>query len=399
MTRRTLAALAAAAALSIMAACGSDAGEPNGQPPASGSTASTANAAFGSVPVLQLTPLATAGPLTAAAVRSGDASLYVTEQRGVVRRLRLDSSAAALDDQPVLDITSSVRDSGEQGLLGITFSPDGNDLYVAYTNKSQTQQVDRYRYDGTKADPSSRTTIITIDDFAPNHNGGDITFGPDGYLWYSMGDGGGAGDPEKNGQKTTDLLGDILRIDPRHPNGDKPYSIPSDNPFADGKGGAPEVWDYGLRNPWRYSFDRQTHDLWIADVGQGSWEEIDHVSSTKGGINFGWSLVEGTHSFNGGTAPAGAVAPVYEYDHSGGRCAVTGGFVYRGSKIPDLVGTYLFADYCEGLIHGLRLDSSGAASVASLGISVPQLSSFAQDANGELYVLSQDGTIARIDAG
>jgi glucose/arabinose dehydrogenase len=247
--------------------------------------------------------------------------------------------------------------------------------------------------------PSSRSTVITVEDFASNHNGGGLLFGPDGYLYYSMGDGGGGGDPRGNGQKTTDLLGDILRIDPLRASGNKAYAIPTGNPFADGQGGAPEVYVYGLRNPWRFSFDRATKDLWIADVGQNAWEEIDRLPAGHiAGANLGWAALEGTHPYGSSPAPQNAVAPVYEYDHGNGECAITGGYVYRGSKIPDLVGVYVFVDYCRGAMQGLRIGSDGKAVPLDLGILVPQVSSFAEDAAGELYALSTDGTVARIDA-
>lgn len=395
MRRRALVAVGVAL---VLVACGSNAGEPSGRPPTSTSASSGAQST-GAVPKLKLTPIATGGAFTAAAVRSGDGDLYLAEQDGRVRRLRLSGGKGTLDVGSVLDISSSVTAGGEQGLLGIAFSPDGNELFVAFTNKDENQQVDRFRFDGNNADASSRSTVITIEDFAPNHNGGGLLFGPDDYLYYSMGDGGGGGDPRGNGQKTTDLLGNILRIDPLRASGGKPYAIPSDNPFADGKGGAPEVYVYGLRNPWRFSFDRSTDDMWIADVGQNEWEEIDRLPAGKiAGANLGWSVFEGTHKFGDAAAPANAVPPVYEYDHSGGRCSVTGGYVYRGDKIPDLVGVYLFVDYCGGAMQGVRIGSDGKTAVLDLSISVVQTSSFAEDANGELYAVSTDGTVARIDA-
>jgi glucose/arabinose dehydrogenase len=400
--RRTLVAVAAAGAITaLLAACGKDAAEPSGSSPTSSSTStSTSAAATGTTtpPKLKLTPIGVVGAATAATTRAGDGDLYVTEQRGIVRRVRLEKGTASIDPSPVLDISGLVTAAGEQGLLGIAFSPQGDQLYLAFTNKDANQELDRFSFDGTKADRASRTTVITIPDFAVNHNGGDIVFGPDGYLWYGMGDGGGTGDPQHNGQRTTDLLGDLLRIDPLKPTNDKPYSIPSDNPFADGKNGAPEVYSYGLRNPWRFSFDRETNDLWIADVGQGQWEEIDKVTLDKAkGANFGWSQLEGSHPFSGGTAPAGAIPPVYEYDHSGGGCAVIGGYVYRGKQISGLTGTYLFSDNCIGQINGLRV--TGDKGVAfDLQLTLKGISSFAQDHDGELYVLSVDGTIGRIDA-
>lgn len=409
MSRR-LASLAVAVAV-LGAACGQVDGEPSGKPPSAASSATTTSGAPGATvpgasggsgppPPLAIRPVAQTGGLTAMAVRQGDGDLYVTEQKGLVRRLRVKGGTVSLDEPPVLDLRDITTAGGEQGLLGITFSPDGTQLYVALTNKQEKQEVDRFRYDGTTADKASREVIITVDDFAPNHNGGDISFGPDGFLYYGMGDGGGAGDPQGNGQKTTDLLGDILRIDPLRPAGGKPYSIPPDNPFASGQGGAPEVFQYGLRNPWRFSFDRQTKDLWIADVGQGDWEEIDFVAAgDKPGKNFGWAQVEGSHPFNGGTNPPGGVLPIYEYDHSDGRCAVVGGYVYRGTRIKGLEGTYLFSDNCDGKVRGLRRNAAGSVEVLDLGIALRGLSSFGEDNDGELYALSIDGTVASITAG
>ena len=196
------------------------------------------------------------------------------------------------------------------------------------------------------------------------------------------------------------MLGDILRIDPTRPSGGKPYGIPSDNPFADGKGGAPEVWDYGLRNPWRMSFDRQTKDLWIADVGQNKIEEIDfQPAGAPGGANFGWNAVEGDQPFAADGPPKGATPPIYEYDHSGGRCSITGGYVYRGRAIPALNGTYLFGDNCEGEIQGLTRASDGTIDVTDLHLHVAGLAAFGEDNDGEVYALGvSDGSVSRIDA-
>jgi glucose/arabinose dehydrogenase/soluble lytic murein transglycosylase-like protein len=348
---------------------------------------------------LVLTPVATVEAPTAISARSGDTSLYVTERIGRVRRLRQSGTGFTLDSAPVIDIASDVHAGGEQGLLGLAFSADGTHLYVAFTNTGSDQQVDEVALDGDRVVDGSRRTLLVIPDFAPNHNGGDLVLGPDGFLYYTMGDGGGAGDPHKSGQDPTDLLGDILRIDPTHPSGDKAYGIPADNPFANGQGGAPEVWVYGLRNPWRMSFDRQTKDIWIADVGQGDREEIDFLpAGSPGGANFGWNNLEGTQTFSG-AAPQGAVPPIYEYDHSGGRCSITGGYVYRGAAIPTLTGTYLFGDNCEGEINGLKRASGGTVYENDLKMNVPGLSTFGEDNNGELYAASVTaGTISRIDA-
>jgi glucose/arabinose dehydrogenase len=349
---------------------------------------------------LRLAPVATLANPTAFAVRTGDRSLYVTEQEGRVRRIRRDGNDFALDDQPVLDIASDVTAGGEQGLLGLAFADDGRTLYFAFTNRKQDQQLDEISFDGDRTDTSTRRTLLVIPDFAPNHNGGDVVVGPDGFVYWTMGDGGGAGDQRRSGQNPKDLLGNILRIDPARPGtDDRPYAIPADNPFADGVNGAPEVWQYGLRNPWRVSFDRKTRDLWIADVGQSAIEEINFLSAgTPAGQNFGWSDVEGTHPYRQPQPPAGAVPPIYEYDHSGGRCSITGGYVYRGNDIPALEGTYLFADYCDGKINGLVRKDDGTISVTDLRLAAGGLASFGEDHDGEMYVLSTQSGVQRIES-
>jgi glucose/arabinose dehydrogenase/soluble lytic murein transglycosylase-like protein len=333
------------------------------------------------------------------AARNADTSLYVTEQIGRVRRLRRAGNTFTLDREPVIDISNDVKAGGEQGLLGLAFSSDGKHLYVAFTNTGADQQVDEVALDGDGVVAGSRRTLLVVPDFAPNHNGGDLVLGPDGFLYYTMGDGGGTGDPKGTGQNPHDLLGDILRIDPTRPSGNKPYGIPADNPFADGKRGAPEVWAYGLRNPWRMSFDRQTKDVWIADVGQNKIEEIDFLhAGAPGGANFGWNVMEGTQPF-AAPSPADAIPPIYEYDHSGGRCSITGGYVYRGRAIPTLAGTYLFGDNCEGAIQGLTRASDGSIEVTDLRMHVAGLSAFGEDNDGEVYALGvADGSVSRIDA-
>ena len=344
-----------------------------------------------------LTHLATVAAPTAMAARNGDDNLYVAEQAGRVRRLRHNGSTFELDQAPVFDLTADVKAGGEQGLLGLVFAADGQHLYVAFTNRDANQQVDELTLDGERV--TGRRALLVVPDFAPNHNGGDLVLGPDGFLYYTMGDGGGEGDPHHTGQDPRDLLGDILRIDPTKPANGKPYGIPPGNPFADGRTGAPEVLHYGLRNPWRMSFDRQTNDLWIADVGQDRFEEIDFLpAGAPAGQNFGWSALEGSHPFKGGRAPNGAIAPIYEYDHSQGRCSVTGGYVYRGHAIPALEGQYLFGDNCDGEIHGLTRNANGSVNVGDLHLHVGGLSSFGEDNDGELYALGVvDGSVSRID--
>ena len=348
---------------------------------------------------LALTPIASVDQPTDIAARKGDTSLYVTEQVGRVRRLRRTNNTFSLDSTPVIDVTGDVTSGGEQGLLGLAFSADGTRLYVAFTNRGADQEVDELTLDDDRVVESSRRTLLVVPDFAPNHNGGDLILGPDGFLYYTMGDGGGGGDPMSNGQNSHDLLGNILRIDPTRPADGKPYGIPADNPFADGKNGAPEVWHYGLRNPWRISFDRTTKDLWIGDVGQNKIEEVDFLpAGSAGGTNFGWNAVEGTEPFAAAGPPAGAVPPIFEYDHSNGRCSITGGFVYRGQAISALDGTYLFGDNCDGEIHGLTRAADGNITVTDLHLHVNGLASFGEDNDGEMYALSvTDGSVSRID--
>jgi len=224
-----------------------------------------------------------------------------------------------------------------------------------------------------------------------------VVFGPDGYLYIGMGDGGSAGEPQGNGQSLGTLLGKMLRIEPR-PTGGKPYGIPPDNPFVGRTGGIrPEIWAYGLRNPWRWSFDRETGDLWIGDVGQGAWEEIDfQPAGSKGGQNYGWNRLEGTHPYRASTPPPSAVPPIYEYSHAAGGCAVTGGYVYRGGQISGLAGAYLFTDYCGGALTALVQRGGRVVQQRVLGRGLPSIVSFGQDQDGELYLLSLQGPVYKL---
>jgi glucose/arabinose dehydrogenase len=318
----------------------------------------------------------------ALAVRPGDPALYVAEQGGRVRAIR----DGAVDPNPVVDLMGATTSSGERGLLGLAFSPDAAFLYIHYTDSTNGDvHVDEYPAGGGRG-PGRSVLSIQHRDYG-NHNGGQLAFGPDGMLYVGVGDGGGGGDPNGNAQNTGVLLGKVLRIDP--PRGGTGYTVPPGNPFGNA------VWHYGLRNPWRFSFDRATGEMWIGDVGQGSWEEVDQAPAGVGGRNYGWNGREGAHPYPGGVPAANAVDPVYEYSHGGGSgvCAVTGGYVYRGAKLPSLNGAYVFADYCVGRIWGFR---SGAGRT-DVGLSVPQLSSFGEDLVGELYALSLTGAVYRID--
>jgi glucose/arabinose dehydrogenase len=322
------------------------------------------------------------------ATNAGDDRIFVVEQVGRIRIVR----NGMLLSTPFLDITGSVLSGGEEGLLSVAFHPQyatNGFLYVYHTITGGNNVVERYHVSASpdQADASSRMLILTIPhpNF-PNHNGGLLTFGTDGLLYIGTGDGGGGGDPNGNGQKTTTLLGKILRIDVNRGN---PYAIPADNPFAnDTTGKAKEIWAYGLRNPWRYAFDPPSGLLYIADVGQSNWEEVDAVTATTPGVDYGWNIMEGMHCYPPGTATcniSGLTLPVTEYDHSFG-CSITGGYVYRGSTYPQMVGLYFFADFCSGRIWALDQPSPGVWRKTDVLDTSHAITSFGLDRNGELYL-------------
>jgi glucose/arabinose dehydrogenase len=357
------------------------------------------------LPALELTQVAELGGLTAFASRAGDRAVYVADQEGRVRAIR----NGRLLDAPVLDIVDDVRAGGEQGLLGLAFSPDGTKLYVNYTSDDDGgHRVDEYTMSGRVADVSTRRNVLSFDDPQPNHNGGQLAFGPDGYLYVGMGDGGSANDEGTgharggNGQSLESPLGKILRIDPT-PSGTAAYTVPPDNPFVGRDDALPEIWAYGLRNPWRFSFDARTGDLWIGDVGQNEVEEVDYAPAINGrdagkGANFGWNRLEGNDELRG-EAPADAVAPVATRSHDDGWRSVIGGYVYRGSKIKPLRGVYLYTDYYAGDVVGLRSDGGGAFTPVDLGIGASDVSAFGEGPDGELYLLSQSQGVLRLDRG
>jgi glucose/arabinose dehydrogenase len=337
----------------------------------------------------------------------GDASrLFVVERGGVIRVVDSGSLLAT----PFLDISSQVSLTSEQGLLGLAFHPDyatNGHFFVNYTDGSGDTVVARYTVSGDPnvADPASATTILTVPQPAPNHNAGMLAFSPvDGYLYIGMGDGGGANDTYSNGQDPQTLLGTMLRIDV---DGGTPYAVPPDNPFVGDATALDEVWAYGLRNPWRYSFDRETGDLYIGDVGQGAREEVDYQPfDSAGGENYGWPVAEGTACLGGsgdcGTQ-SGFTPPIHEYTHSDGN-AVTGGYVYRGSAIPDLQGAYFFGDYGFARIWTLRVENGAATGLQERTAeldppgsdAITTVVSFGEDADGELYVVDVSGAIYRI---
>lgn len=348
-------------------------------------------------PFVTLAPIVTRGlenPLFLTQTGDGSGRLFVVEQPGRIRILE----GHALLDPPFLDITKRVLAGGERGLLGLAIHPDyrrNGRFFVNYTRKPDGATVLAEYHRGPTATSASQEEriLLTVPQPYPNHNGGMLAFGPDGYLYVGLGDGGSKGDPDNRAQNPGDLLGKILRIDIER--GD-PYGIPMDNPFAKG-GGRPEIYALGVRNPWRFSFDAKTGNLWVADVGQYKWEEIDLV--TRGG-NYGWRVTEGAHCFHPATDCRTTTfsPPLYEYPHEKGRCSIIGGYLYRGQAISSLVGTYIYGDFCSGEIFALPYpprDQSLNEARMILKTSL-QISSFGEDAAGELYVLDHNGGVYRL---
>lgn len=408
---------------------------------------------------LRLDPVVVSGlesPVTVAN-RPMRNQLWIGEKAGKVRVVTIETDwdlaggrvtrgGYTLETGAVLDISDLVDTEGERGLLGLAFSTDARTLFVDYTDKkgdvivasyvvtdssivpptttttarrststvpattttlnpsasSATINPPRGKLGTTTIDPSSRIVLLTIPHAdKTNHNGGQLAIGPDGYLYIGVGDGGGSGDPQSNAQDSESLLGKILRIDPGQSSITAPYNIPPTNPHVDG-GGSPEVWILGVRNPWRFSFDRSNGDLWIGDPGESSLEEIDRLPNSTGpgrGANLGWNWFEGSKRFEkDGTPPDNLVAPIHTYPHSDGACSVIGGYVYRGPAIPSLQGTYIFGDYCTGEVSGLLSRRGVLLDTKALGAKVEHLSlvSFGQDDQGELYVLSSSGGLFRL---
>jgi len=398
-------AAAALAACLLLAACsnGSGSGSAQGTTPPSTTTAPTTPPTSAPPPTaetqadldtvrLRLARVAAVDQPVAMAAPAGDAALYVAEKTGRVRAIR----KGRVDPAPVLDLSSEVSGGGEQGLLGLAFSLDRRFLYVYYTDLGGDVRVVEFAMRGGRADPRSRRQLFQVEHSQfSNHNGGQLVVTRDGTLWAGIGDGGGGGDPFGSGQSLRTMLGKIVRVHPR-PSGGRPYGIPRDNPLVGRAGAMPEIWAYGLRNPWRFSFDPANGDLWIGDVGQGTWEEVDHEpAGTGGGRNYGWNRREGAHQFSGSAAP-GLVDPVLEYDHDGGACSVTGGYVYRGARAPGLRGAYVYGDYCAGWIRAVRLRGGAVADRRDFGLNLPGLSSFGVDQAGELYALSLGGGVYRL---
>jgi glucose/arabinose dehydrogenase len=339
--------------------------------------------------LVRLERVATLDQPIAMAVRPRDDALYFAEKGGRIVAIE----DGDVDPTPVLDLSEEVSQGGEQGLLGLAFSPDGALLYTNHTDTNGDTRITEWAIHEGRAAPGSRREVLFVEQPFSNHNGGNLAFGPDGYLYVGLGDGGSAGDPLENAQALDSLLGKMLRIDPRATDG-RPYGIPDDNPFADRTGARPEIWALGLRNQWRYSFDRDTDDLWIGDVGQSTREEIDLQPAGVGGRNYGWNRFEGTRRFEG-DQPDDATPPVFDYGRDDGA-TVIGGYVYRGEDLTELAGAYVFGDFYNSELRALRLDEQGRAHERELGLRVENLVSFGEDARGELYALSLSGSVFRL---
>lgn len=393
--RLTLQLVAVALALGL-AACGDSPAEQAVTGPVTATTA--AKAGYGLTRVGRFD-----SPVHVAQAPGDRRRLFVVEQAGRIRVIRDGRTLRT----PFLDISDRVKSGGEQGLLSVAFAPDyasSGRFYVDYTDLDGNSQVVEFRRGSSadRADRASARRVLSQAQPESNHNGGLLLFGPDGRLYVGFGDGGGSDDqhgPIGNAQNLDTLLGKILRIDPL-PSGGRPYSVPADNPFVGRRGARPEIWSWGLRNPWRFSFDRSTGDLTIADVGQEEVEEVDFATRAGGagrGVNYGWREWEGTHRVDKGLDVAGAVGPVLEYTHDGGGCSITGGYVIRDPRLPSLDGRYVYADFCLGRLQSARLRPGRARDRRALGLTVPSITSFGEDLAGRVYALSLEGPVYRLD--
>jgi glucose/arabinose dehydrogenase len=389
-------------ALLPIAACGSgDEPEPSPPPPATttpsndgGEAAPKTGDGRGGV---RLEPIGEfEAPVYVTQPSGGTGDLFVVQQGGQVIRVAPDGSTSVF-----LDIADEVVAGGEQGLLSVAFAPDyerSGLFYVDYTDTAGDTRVVEYRAPGGEsADPESRRELLEIDQPFANHNGGLLLFGPDEMLYVGTGDGGSGGDPDRNGQDLSTLLGKILRIDPS-PSGDLPYGVPSDNPFVGSDDARGEIWAYGLRNPWRFSFDPERGWLTVGDVGQDALEEVDIVADGRG-ANFGWSAFEGTEPFNDDQNARGAIEPVLTYANDEDHCSVTGGYVVRDRRLRSLYGRYVYGDYCAGELRSFSAEPGAAASDdRPLGLAVDGLSSFGSGSDGTIYVTSLAGPVYRLTA-
>jgi glucose/arabinose dehydrogenase len=330
----------------------------------------------------------------------GSDDYFVVTKKGQIWRTN------GSDRDLMLDLADEISTEAEQGLYDIVVSPDGKYAYVHFTGREKPygdNHIWEYRWNGAEVVGEPREVLVVEDPY-PHHNGGQLEFGPDGHLYIGIGDGGtdtlsqdpNNGDPHGNGQSTDDLLGNVLRIDPR-PDGDEPYGIPDDNPFAASEAGdREEIWAYGLRNPWRFSFDSETGDLWLPDVGHQRQEEINfQKAGSSGGHNYGWSLREGPLAYKG-DPPKDNVLPVYAYPHRGGPCAIIGGYVYRGKDIPSLRGSYVFGDFCTGVLQAIRLRDGNVTGPTQVAKAPAPLMSLGRDRDGELFALTLNDGIFRL---
>ncbi len=389
----TVAAALLAAGSLLVAGCGGDDGD--GEQPGTTSTGAVTTAGAEGVELEEIgtfeEPLYVTQP-------QGSEDLYVVERGGRVKIVRNGETLP----QPFLDIASQVSTEVEQGLLSIAFAPDYEEsglFYAYYTGSGGEQRVVELRRSGDDPDRAEQEErlLLAMPDFAPNHNGGLVVFGLDDKLYIGTGDGGGAGDPRRNGQNRDTLLGKILRIDPKA-SGDLPYTVPDDNPFVGESGVRPEIYSYGLRNPWRFTFDPDTGALLIADVGQDEQEEVDIVAEDEGsGANFGWSALEGTSPFNEDQSAPGAVEPALTYGRDRG-CSITGGYVIRDPELPAMDGRYVYGDFCEPALRSFELSETEARDERPLGVEVPAISSFGLDNAGHVYVTSFEGPVYRLVA-
>ncbi len=323
--------------------------------------------------------------------RTGDDALYVGDRPGRIWRVRDDR----VEPKPVLDLSDEVSFGGDRGLSGIAFSPDGTELFAVFTDLEVDVRLVAFAFGDRGVVRSSRRNLLSVPQPTIRHHGGDIHFGPDGDLYLSLGD-GNEGDPLDQAQALDTLLGKLVRIDPT-PSAGRAYTIPPDNPFVHRKGARPEIWAYGLRNPWRFAFDRATGDLWLGDVGQFDREELDFLPAGQGaGSNFGWSRLEGSKPIHGASL-RDSVLPLREYAHTHGRCAVMGGLVYRGSRIASLQGAYVYNDYCDGKIRALVERNGRFEFERKLGAQLDGLSSFGEGPDGEIYALSLFKGVFRLD--
>ncbi len=342
-------------------------------------------------------------PLFVTSADDGSGRLFVVEQSGAIRII----DDGTVLDTPFLDVSGLISPAAtgggytERGLLGLAFHPDYSEngvFFINYTDQAGNSVLARYHVsadDPNRADANSAEQLLYVTQPYSNHNGGHLAFGPDGYLYVSLGDGGSGGDPQANGQNPATLLGTLLRLDV---GAEGEYAVPDDNPFVGRDGARPEIWSWGLRNVWRFSFDRETGDLYLADVGQNQWEEINfQPADSPGGENYGWNIYEGTHRYSQGEPASDVVMPVLEYDHRAGRCSVTGGYVYRGAALPDLQGYYFYGDWCSGTLWAATQDEAGNWNAVVSAETGRSISSFGEDEDGELYLVDYNGAVLRFE--